>query len=575
MPWTTWLPTWRVASPRTGSHRNPGTSPRRTSLAVEPLEDRCLLAGGVLDPTFGAAGLVSTNLGSDARAFAVATYPNMGNANDGKIVAAGDAFLPKARTYTMNMAVVRYNLDGTLDSTFAGAGKVTTPLGIVMAVQVQPDGKVVAAGRSGEHFAVVRYNANGAPDTTFGSGGMVITTISKNSYDFIEAMVLQSDGKIVVAGETTPSRTSNRDVALVRYNANGALDASFGTGGIVTTHLPTPVDTHWDQRGVTLALDPNPTPLDPHRARFVVGARVAQAVPEPVTQAGTVIVRYNANGALDAGFGSTGFLNLGPSLTNAEVAVQTDHSIVVAGSVATSFSGSQVTGIGFSLKRLKPDGTLDASFGSGGVEVTSSPNYCFANSVAVQQDGRILVAGQQTIKPGTDKRVMVARYDIDGGLDTTFGANGIIAAGAVSDSAVYPAMALEPDGRIVIAYSFGAFANFELARILAAGPQVGSFTASPDPVTAGSTLTLSAAGVVALNPGGSVTRVAFCRDADGDGRLTASDTLLGYGILTSPRTWSFTFSTAGLTAGETSFFAVAEDSFGVLGDPFSITATVI
>ena len=101
-------------------------------------------------------------------------------------------------------------------------------------MQVQPDGKVVAAGNSGDHFAVVRYNANGTPDTSFGSNGVVITTISKNSIDLIEGMVLQSDGKIVVAGVAGMGMAA--DFALARYNADGYLDAAFGVGGKVTTN---------------------------------------------------------------------------------------------------------------------------------------------------------------------------------------------------------------------------------------------------------------------------------------------------------------------------------------------------
>lgn len=561
MIWTSWL--------RTQRH-----SPRRPSLTVESLEDRCLLAGGVLDPTFGAAGLVSTDFGVEARVFAVAAYPSAGNANDGKIVAAGDVFLPKARTSTETMAIVRYNVDGTLDNTFAGTGKITTTLGKVMAIQVQPDGKVVAAGNNGVNFAVVRYNPNGTPDTLFGSGGMVVTAISKNSYDFIDAMVLQSDGKIVVAGQTIPWKTSNRDVALVRYNADGGLDASFGTGGKATTHLASPVDTHWDQRGVTLAIDPTPTPLAPQSARFVVGARVAQPVSQPVTQAATVVMRYSASGVLDTSFGDShiGLVNLGPTLTNAEVAVQSDHSVIVAGSLASSVSGSAVIGSDFSLKRLKPDGILDASFGPGG-GVSSWPDYNYANSVTIQRDGRILVAGGH-LDRGTGKTsFMVSRYAVDGGLDTTFGANGRIL-GPGAPGALYPAVTLEPDGRIVIAY-FQSSTTFELARILAAGPVIGSFAASPNPVNAGSNLTLTAADVIALNPGSSVTRLAFYLDSDRDGRLTISDRLLAYGVLIGTRTWALTFSTDGLSPEEWSFFAVAEDSFGVLCDPIVITASVI
>jgi hypothetical protein len=114
-----------------------------------------------------------------------------------------------------------------------------------------------------------------------------------------------------------------------------------------------------------------------------------------------------------------------------------------------------------------------------------------------------------------------------------------------------------------------------VVRFLAAGPQIGSFTASPNLVTAGSSVTLSAANVVALNPGSTVTQVAFYQDANGDGLLEpGSDTFLGYGVQTSPGVWTLTFSTAGLTCGTYTLFARAEDSFGVFGDPLAVTDTV-
>jgi hypothetical protein len=136
-------------------------------------------------------------------------------------------------------------------------------------------------------------------------------------------------------------------------------------------------------------------------------------------------------------------------------------------------------------------------------------------------------------------------------------------------------VALEPDGRIVVAYNFGV-SNFELARILAAGPRISSFTASPSPVAAGSSVMLSAADVQALNPGSTIAQVAFYLDSNADGKLDpATDSLLGYGTRTVTGTWTFTFSTAGLTAGDYSYFTVAQDSFGAFGDPIAITVTVV
>jgi uncharacterized delta-60 repeat protein len=549
---------------RTGRARRDVRMALRRRLQLEPLEGRTLLSAGQLDPTFGTGGLVTTLVGTYARAFAVATYPNEGTANDGKIVATGDAYSSTSKTGTEYMAVVRYNLDGTLDRTFGGTGEMMTTPGRALAVQVQPDGKIVAAGNSGDHFAVVRYNANGTPDTSFGSNGVVITTISKNSIDLIEAMVLQADGKIVVAGETNPSKTSNWDLALVRYNANGTLDGSFGTGGKVTTHFATPLDSHWNPRSVTLAVDPNTTPLDPYSGKLVIGAKV--------TQAGAVIVRYNTNGTLDTGFGSnhTGYVNLGTLLSNPAVAVQADDAIVVAGSV-----NDVLTGTDFILNRLNPDGTLDASFGSGGVVVTSSPpNGDYAGAVTIQTDGNIVVAGQQYNALTGVNSIMVARYHANGSLDTTFGANGIATGGAIGGGSA--AVALEPDGRIVVAghTQDQGPETFSLARFLATGPLIGSFTASPNPVPAGSNVTLTASNITDANPGSTITQVAFYVDSNGNGVLDPGDALLVGTTNFGNGTWTLTISTTGWSVGSKKLFAVAMDNYGVFSDPLATTVSV-
>jgi uncharacterized delta-60 repeat protein len=544
---------------------------------LEALEDRCLLSGGVLDPTFGSGGLVTTTVASDSRAYAVATYPNLGTVNDGKIVAVGDCYTTTGKTSSLDIAVVRYNLDGTLDRSFGGTGEVLSDLGRSLAVQIQPDGKVLAAGVSGTHFVVVRFKSNGAPDASFGSNGEVITAIGRNSSDIGEAMVLQPDGKIVVAGETKPNNTSYQDLALVRYNANGTLDTSFGSGGKVTMRFASPIQSSIDPRCVNLALDPNTSPLDPNSGKLVVVAQLQ-------SPAGAVVVRYNTNGTLDTTFGTNhaGYVNL-DNPTYPSVAVQSDDRIVVSGTVNNLQTGDDV-----GLDRLNPDGTLDTSFGTGGVVVTSTPADEFAMAVTVQADGKIVVGGSQT-SDGTlgSNALMAARYNSNGSLDESFGVNGFAAAAPGTSSSGYAAkaegLALEPDGRIIVAGASYAVTSpstgnnsFSLARFLGAGPQIGSFTVNANPVTAGSSLTLTAADVVALNPGSSVTRVAFYKDGNGDGVLEpGTDILLGYGTQAIAGTWTLTFSTTGLSAGTYSFFVVVEDSLGVFSDPFAITVAVI
>jgi hypothetical protein len=198
-----------------------------------------------------------------------------------------------------------------------------------------------------------------------------------------------------------------------------------------------------------------------------------------------------------------------------------------------------------------------------------SPNG-FLRSVTIEAGGNILVGGV-TGGSGTSD-LLAARYSTSGSLDTTFGANGFATGGPFAGGIDEGGTVLAPDGRIVVV---SGHYGWDLARFLAAGPQISSFTTSPNPVTAGSSLTLTASNITDANPGATITQVAFYLDSNGDGSLDAGDALVGYGIQTSPGVWTFTFSTSGLSSGTYTLFAQAEDSYGVLGDPLATTAQVM
>ena len=198
-------------------------------------------AAGDLDPTFGVGGTLMTDINrSTDIANAVAVQA------DGKLVVVGQTY--KQNDYSNeDFVVARYNTDGTLDNTFGRGGKVRTDFpglaAVPSAVVIQPDGKIVVAGGAfplftfAGDFKVVRYNPNGSLDRSFGSGGIVTTTFPEGSYAFDVA--LQPDGKIIAAGTVfvnfIPGESSNTDFALARYNQDGTPDASFGNGGQVST----------------------------------------------------------------------------------------------------------------------------------------------------------------------------------------------------------------------------------------------------------------------------------------------------------------------------------------------------
>jgi uncharacterized delta-60 repeat protein len=159
-----------------------------------------------------------------------------------------------------DFALARYNSDGSLDLSFGSGGKVSTDFfdsqDLAHAVVIQSDGRIVVAGRifssitSGD-FGVVRYNTDGSLDTAFGYGGKVTTDFFGFS-DSANAIALQGDNKIVVGGSATDINGTFDDFAIVRYNPDGSLEGSFGTGGKITTAFSVFTD---GIRGITVQTD--------------------------------------------------------------------------------------------------------------------------------------------------------------------------------------------------------------------------------------------------------------------------------------------------------------------------------
>jgi uncharacterized delta-60 repeat protein len=546
-----WPKTRRTAPPPRARHRS------RPHL--EALEDRCLPSGGVLDPTFGSGGLVTTTAGGLSTAYAVGTYP-AGTANAGEVVAVGDAAVGSGRNTNTEPAIVRYNLNGTLDTSFGGTGEVILSSrngGVARDVVIQPDGKIVVAYTSGTTFNLVRYNASGSLDTTFGRSGtgIVSTSTGKNTTDTAYSLALQLNGEIVVAG--TVSSSTGTKLALLRYTAGGLLDASFAAGGIVTTQFAAPLDLGSSGANfIDLGLDTSS--LDPNAGKIVVVTRLA-ATGHP-----DVVARYDANGTLDTSFaGGAGYEMLNNLTLMPSVAVQANGHIIVAGG----------NGASIELDRLNPDGSFDSTFGSGGVVAVSPPPnilYYDDEDVTFQPDGKIVTAGTYQNTSTGAQNFFVARFNsADGSLDTSFGTGGVatVASGS-SISASTVSMALEPDGRIIVGGSaLTSTGGFALARFVAYGPEVGSFTASPDTVTAGSSLTLTASNISDEVLSATITQVTFSVQING------TNTLLGQGTQSSTGVWTLTF-TVNLAPGTYTLYAQAEDSYGILGDPLAWKLTV-
>ena len=242
-----------------------------------------------LDTTFSSDGAVLTHFGSESNyAHSVAIQ------NDGKIVVAGWAYIN--RNNRSDFAVLRFNTDGSFDTTFSSDGRVTTNFGtqsveIAYSVAVQADGKIVAGGFSSigsnedaaRDFALVRYDTDGSLDTTFGSGGKVTTAVGAGE-DIAYSVAVQADGKIV-AGGTAEDASGKKVFAVVRYDTDGSLDTTFGSGGKVTTSL---TDTDDEAYSLKIQVD----------GRIVVAGYSNENL--------FALVRYNTDGSLDRFFGSAG-----------------------------------------------------------------------------------------------------------------------------------------------------------------------------------------------------------------------------------------------------------------------------
>jgi uncharacterized delta-60 repeat protein len=266
---------------------------------------------GALDATFGVGGKIRTTL--QGSAYAVTVQP------DGRIVAAGESDAGAGRDFVL----VRYNPDGSVDTTFGQAGIVRTDLGGsdgVVALAVEPDGALVAAGNStgaaGTDFAVTRYRSNGSLDTSFGTGGTVRTDVGANTDDYARAVALQPDGRIVVVGGSNARRGTDHDFAMVRYTSDGRLDGGFGADGRVLTRFGGGND---DALAVTLQPD-----------GMIVAAGAAT-----VSNARFALARYRSDGTLDPSFGTAGTVttDVGRSGYAAAfaLALQSDGAIVAAG----------------------------------------------------------------------------------------------------------------------------------------------------------------------------------------------------------------------------------------------------
>jgi uncharacterized delta-60 repeat protein len=378
-------------------------------------------------PGFDTDGIVTTPIGNDSdQANAVVLQP------DGKIVTAGST--NDGGNY--EIAVVRYNADGSLDLSFDTDGKVVTSVGrdddLGYAVALQPDGKIIVAGASksskkGNYdIALTRYNTDGALDTTFDGDGKLTADIARGD-DYGRAVAIQSDGKIVVAGHYNDGTYDK--IVVLRFNSDGSFDNSFDGDGKVTTAIGPNNDY-----GFAMVLQPD--------SKIVVAgySKVGNTYD-------FAVVRYNSNGSLDTAFDGDGMVTTAVNFSNDygyAVALQPDGKIIVAGSAVGGGLYND-----FAAARYNPNGSLDTTFDGDGKVITSlAYNYDSGRAIAIQPDGKIVVAGDA----GSSLFALV-RYNANGDLDASFDGDGMVTTPVGSSLGGGKAVVIQPDGKIVVAGS--------------------------------------------------------------------------------------------------------------------------
>jgi uncharacterized delta-60 repeat protein len=416
-------------------------------------------ADGDLDPTFGTGGMLMTDIHrSTDIANAVAIQA------DGKLVVVGQTYQNNDYS-TEDFVVARYNTDGTLDNTFGSRGRVRTDFpglaAVPSSVVIQPDGKIVVAGGAFPlftflgNFEVVRYNPNGSLDTSFGNGGIVTTNFPQGSYAFDVA--LQPDGKIIAAGTVfvnfDPGESSDTDFALARYNPDGTPDATFGNGGQISTDF-----LGFEDDAFSVLIQPD-------------GKIVAVgSANDPATFYDFAAVRYLSNGTIDSTFGVAGKVRTDFGDQNFDrarsAALQPDGRIVAAGFAISHGGGVQ----NFAVARYTSNGVLDNTFSRDGKTQIDFGTCCqSAMAVLLQSDGKIITVGGANGE-SSDDDFLLARLTPRGNLDNTFGVGGEVRTSFGDLNGGANGAALQSDGKIV-AVGFQAtftnqWANFALARYL-------------------------------------------------------------------------------------------------------------
>jgi len=400
---------------------------------------------------------------------------------DEKVIVAGDSYgIP---------CMIRFDNEGALDPSFGNEGRVFTSWDggsnpVVNDITVLSDGRIILGSSynngNNRDFILACFNPDGSIDESFGNNGTTVTPIG-NFEDICFALAMQPDGKLLAAGGSNKSMGAfDYNFALVRYNPDGTLDNSFGNSGVVITEIGL-----YNSIAYSIAVQQD--------GRILLAGETQDSL---YAFNDFAVVRYNEDGSLDSTFGTDGKLRMSLSETYdyaKSMVLQEDGKIVITG-----YTQNGLHNYDFALLRLNTDGSFDDTFGNNGIVITDIGND-FANSIAIQQDGKIVLAGSTTT--GTLYDFATLRYNQDGSLDETFGENGAIITSFGAGDDEGSSVVIRNNGEILIAGMVntqpGSFdSDFALLRLfsdLTIGVNYKSIDLSiisviPNPVTTGFTI---------------------------------------------------------------------------------------
>lgn len=367
---------------------------------------------GAIDITFGIGGRVFSPFEQTSQSHVVLIQP------DGKIIVGGGGF---GNSGPRDFALVRYLPDGSIDTSFGNSGIVLTDMRAsefggspdwVTDAELLPDAKIVVVGRAaynygapfdGSLFGIARYFPDGTLDASFSLDGREF--FPGGLHDVPTGIEVQADGKLLVAGTRgrCPDCINPEQFVIVRFNTDGTIDPSFdGDGSVIGRFTP-----KGDSSGDALALQPDGKIIIAGKANFDFA-----------------IARYNSDGKLDTNFGNSGMILITDTVfeRGTNIITEPDGKIVVLGSDITGNESD------FIVLRFDPDGTPDNTFGVNGRVVTDLTGLADVPHDAVHRpDGKLIVAGiSSNSSTGGDIKAALVRYNIDGSLDQTFGIGGIV-----------------------------------------------------------------------------------------------------------------------------------------------------